>query len=168
MAFKPSIVAKPLDPTAAPYLGFPLTEIVLEQDNGEGAVIPIVPPADNRDKILEATDGVDKQVVRRKLNTVEMGIDYISADKKALIERLYHDGRTVYNGLPNPFVATRYHSLIVERETLPECFEVSAWTDDGLIMGLRHKTVEVEGVQFHPESILTVVGKRLLRNFLDG
>ena len=82
--------------------------------------------------------------------------------------QIYHDGRTIYRELPDPFIATRYHSLIVERETLPECFEVSAWTDDGLIMGVRHKTIEVEGVQFHPESILTVVGKRLLRNFLDG
>jgi len=79
---------------------------------------------------------------------------------------IHHDGRTLYEGLPNPFVATRYHSLIVKRETLPEVLEVSAWTEDGVIMGLRHRQFLVEGVQFHPESILTSVGKDLLRNFL--
>jgi len=77
-----------------------------------------------------------------------------------------HDGRTIFAGLPNPFTATRYHSLIVERESLPECLEVSATSPDGLIMGLRHKEMKVEGVQFHPESVLTEVGKQLLANFL--
>ena len=77
-----------------------------------------------------------------------------------------HDGRTIFRDLPNPFEATRYHSLIVKRQTLPECFEVSAETDQGEIMGMRHKTLGVEGVQFHPESILTSAGKDLLRNFL--
>ncbi|MCP9452095.1 MAG: aminodeoxychorismate/anthranilate synthase component II [Nitrospira sp.] len=77
-----------------------------------------------------------------------------------------HDGRTIYRSLPNPFEATRYHSLIVDRATLPECFEISAETDEGEIMGIRHKTLGAEGVQFHPESILTTVGKDLLRNFL--
>ncbi|MCP9454954.1 MAG: aminodeoxychorismate/anthranilate synthase component II [Nitrospira sp.] len=77
-----------------------------------------------------------------------------------------HDGRTIYRSLPNPFEATRYHSLIVDRATLPECFEISADTDEGEIMGIRHKTLGAEGVQFHPESILTIVGKDLLRNFL--
>jgi len=77
-----------------------------------------------------------------------------------------HDGRTIFNGLPKPFIATRYHSLIVESETLPDCFEVSAWTDDGIVMGLRHKSHPTEGVQFHPESILTAEGKKLLKNFL--
>ena len=77
-----------------------------------------------------------------------------------------HDGRTVYAGLPNPFPATRYHSLIVERQSLPDCLEISASSPDGLIMGLRHKQMKVEGVQFHPESILTDAGKRLLANFL--
>jgi anthranilate synthase/aminodeoxychorismate synthase-like glutamine amidotransferase len=77
-----------------------------------------------------------------------------------------HDGRTIYRSLPNPFDATRYHSLIVNRENLPESLEVSAETAEGEIMGLRHKTLGVEGVQFHPESILTTVGKDLLRNFL--
>lgn len=77
-----------------------------------------------------------------------------------------HDGRTVFAGLPNPFPATRYHSLIVERATLPACLEMSATSPDGLIMGLRHKKAKVEGVQFHPESILTNSGKQLLANFL--
>jgi anthranilate synthase/aminodeoxychorismate synthase-like glutamine amidotransferase len=77
-----------------------------------------------------------------------------------------HDGRTIYRSLPNPFDATRYHSLIVNRENLPDSLEVSAETSEGEIMGLRHKTLGVEGVQFHPESILTSVGKDLLRNFL--
>jgi anthranilate synthase/aminodeoxychorismate synthase-like glutamine amidotransferase len=79
---------------------------------------------------------------------------------------VHHDGRTIFAGLPSPFVATRYHSLIVERASLPECLEVSAWTDDGVVMGLRHRSFPIEGVQFHPESILTHAGKPLLRNFL--
>lgn len=77
-----------------------------------------------------------------------------------------HDQRTIFRDLPNPFEATRYHSLIVRRETLPSCLEVTAETDEGEIMGLRHRTLTVEGVQFHPESILTRPGKHLLRNFL--
>ena len=77
-----------------------------------------------------------------------------------------HDGKTIFAGLPNPFEATRYHSLIVKRETLPACLEISAETDEGEIMGIRHKEYKVEGVQFHPESILTTVGKDLLRNFI--
>jgi anthranilate synthase/aminodeoxychorismate synthase-like glutamine amidotransferase len=79
---------------------------------------------------------------------------------------IHHDGRTIYNKLPNPFTATRYHSLVVERESLPACLEVSAWTEDGVVMGLRHRELPVEGVQFHPESILTDQGKLLLRCFL--
>jgi anthranilate synthase/aminodeoxychorismate synthase-like glutamine amidotransferase len=78
-----------------------------------------------------------------------------------------HDGRTVFAGLPDPFTATRYHSLIVAKESVPDCLEVSAWTDDGIVMGLRHRSHPLEGVQFHPESILTSTGKDLLRNFLD-
>ncbi len=88
---------------------------------------------------------------------------YLMHGKTSMI---HHDGRTIFAGLPNPFEATRYHSLIVRRETLPSSLEVSAWTDDGIIMGLRHKQHKVEGVQFHPESILTGAGKDLLRNFL--
>ena len=79
---------------------------------------------------------------------------------------IHHDGRGVFAGLPNPFEATRYHSLVVHRDGLPDCLEVSAWTADGLVMGLRHRAAPVEGVQFHPESILTTVGKGLLANFL--
>jgi anthranilate synthase/aminodeoxychorismate synthase-like glutamine amidotransferase len=81
--------------------------------------------------------------------------------------RILHDGRTIFRGIDNPFVATRYHSLIVERESLPEDLEISATTSDGLIMGLRHRHFNCEGVQFHPESIMTADGKRLLRNFLE-
>ncbi len=77
-----------------------------------------------------------------------------------------HDGKTIFRGLPNPFPATRYHSLIVQREGLPDCLEISATSPDGLIMGLRHREMKVEGVQFHPESILTDAGKQLLGNFL--
>ena len=80
--------------------------------------------------------------------------------------QIKHDRKTIFRSLPNPFEATRYHSLIVNRTNLPDCFEISAETADGEIMGLRHKTLGVEGVQFHPESILTTVGKDLLRNFL--
>ena len=79
---------------------------------------------------------------------------------------IHHNGKTIFEGLPNPFEATRYHSLIIKRETLPECLEITAWTDMNEIMGVRHKEFIVEGVQFHPESILTKVGKDLLRNFL--
>jgi anthranilate synthase/aminodeoxychorismate synthase-like glutamine amidotransferase len=77
-----------------------------------------------------------------------------------------HDGRGIFTGLPNPFTATRYHSLAVRADTVPSTLEVSAWADDGEIMALRHRRFPVEGVQFHPESILTVEGKRLLANFL--
>jgi len=77
-----------------------------------------------------------------------------------------HDGKTIFQGLANPFPATRYHSLIVERESLPACLEISASSPDGLIMGLRHRKWKVEGVQFHPESVLTEAGKQLLANFL--
>jgi len=80
---------------------------------------------------------------------------------------IHHDGKTIFQSLPDPFTATRYHSLIVEKKTLPDCLEISAWTDQDEIMGLRHKEYKVEGVQFHPESILTEVGKKLLSNFLS-
>jgi anthranilate synthase/aminodeoxychorismate synthase-like glutamine amidotransferase len=79
---------------------------------------------------------------------------------------IHHDGKTVFEGLPNPFEATRYHSLLIKKETLPDCLEITAWTDLEEIMGVRHREFLVEGVQFHPESILTKVGKDLLRNFL--
>jgi len=79
---------------------------------------------------------------------------------------IHHDGRGVFVGLPNPFEATRYHSLIVEKETLPGVLELTAWTEEGEVMGVRHREYRVEGVQFHPESILTRAGHDLLRNFL--
>jgi len=79
-----------------------------------------------------------------------------------------HDGKTIFSGMSNPFEATRYHSLLVRRDTLPACLQISAWTDEGEIMGLRHRQHAIEGVQFHPESILTTEGKRLLANFLGG
>jgi anthranilate synthase/aminodeoxychorismate synthase-like glutamine amidotransferase len=80
---------------------------------------------------------------------------------------IYHDGRSIFRSLPRPFEATRYHSLVIRRETLPDCLELSAETDDGVIMGVRHRELAIEGVQFHPESILTHEGKRLLANFLS-
>lgn len=80
---------------------------------------------------------------------------------------IFHDGKTIFKGLPNPFPATRYHSLIIKRETLPSCLEVSAWTAEGEIMAIRHKELPVEGVQFHPESIMTTAGKELLQNFIN-
>ncbi len=81
--------------------------------------------------------------------------------------KLEHNNVGVFKGLENPFTVTRYHSLVVERESLPDCLEITAWTDDGEIMGLRHKEMAIEGVQFHPESILTEHGHDLLQNFLD-
>ena len=81
--------------------------------------------------------------------------------------RIYHDGQSIYAGLPNPFEATRYHSLIVDTGSLPECLEISAWTKQGEIMGLRHREYEVEGVQFHPESILTGSGCQMIENFIN-
>lgn len=82
------------------------------------------------------------------------------------ISLIHHDGKTIFSGLPSPFEATRYHSLVIKKETLPDCLEITAWTDTGEIMGVRHREFVIEGVQFHPESILTTVGKDLLRNFL--
>jgi anthranilate synthase/aminodeoxychorismate synthase-like glutamine amidotransferase len=80
--------------------------------------------------------------------------------------KINNDGRTIFKGLPNPFVAGRYHSLILDRNSLPDCLEISAETEEGEIMGIRHKEYPLEGVQFHPESVLTPNGKRILKNFL--
>ncbi len=84
------------------------------------------------------------------------------------VSEIHHRGQSVFEGLPDPFIATRYHSLIVERDSLPDCLEITAETDDGVIMGLRHRNMAVDGVQFHPESILTGEGKNLLQNFLNA
>lgn len=89
---------------------------------------------------------------------------YLMHGKTSMIS---HDGNGVFKGLPNPFRATRYHSLIIERETLSPDLEITATSEDGLIMGIRHKTLPVEGVQFHPESIFTDTGKTIIQNFLD-
>jgi para-aminobenzoate synthetase component 2 len=90
--------------------------------------------------------------------------DRLMHGKSSLI---YHDGRTIYRSLPNPFEAIRYHSLLIDRKDFPECLEISAETKEGEIMGVRHKRFEIEGVQFHPESIMTLGGKILLKNFLE-
>jgi len=81
--------------------------------------------------------------------------------------QIFHDNKTIFNGVPNPFIATRYHSLIVQRNSVPDCLEISAETKDGIVMALRHKEYPVEGVQFHPESILTETGKNLFINFFS-
>ncbi|PKN89294.1 MAG: anthranilate/aminodeoxychorismate synthase component II [Deltaproteobacteria bacterium HGW-Deltaproteobacteria-1] len=126
--------------------------------------------------------GITVDVVREFYKTVPlMGIclghqsigyafggDIVRADRimHGKTSAVQHDGKTIFTGLPNPFTAGRYHSLVVRPETLPSCLEVSARTDEGEIMGLRHKEYPVEGIQFHPESVLTPQGKRILRNFL--
>jgi para-aminobenzoate synthetase component 2 len=96
------------------------------------------------------------------------GGDVVSAPQimHGKTSEIFHDGRTIFKGLPTPFRATRYHSLVVSPESLPDCLEISARTSDGIIMGLRHREVLVEGVQFHPESILTDIGMKLLSNFV--
>ncbi|CCW35034.1 anthranilate synthase, component II [Chthonomonas calidirosea] len=81
--------------------------------------------------------------------------------------KIYHDGKGVFTDLPNPFEATRYHSLVIRRETMPECLQITAHTAEGEVMGVRHKSYPIEGVQFHPESVLTEVGKQILMNFLS-
>ena len=96
------------------------------------------------------------------------GGDVVRADRlmHGKTSPIHHSGKSVFAGMPDPFEATRYHSLIVKRETLPDCLEITAWTEEGEIMGLQHREHPVHGVQFHPESILTQDGKRLLENFL--
>jgi para-aminobenzoate synthetase component 2 len=96
------------------------------------------------------------------------GGDVVRADRlmHGKTSPIHHNGTSVFKGLPSPFEATRYHSLIVKRETLPDCLEITAWTEEGEIMGLRHKEHPVHGVQFHPESILTEHGKQMLETFL--
>jgi len=86
--------------------------------------------------------------------------------KHGKLSDIHHDGKGLFIGLPNPFPAIRYHSLAIMRDNLPDCLEVSAWTSSGILMGVRHRQFQVEGIQFHPESIMTAVGKDLLSNFL--
>jgi anthranilate synthase/aminodeoxychorismate synthase-like glutamine amidotransferase len=128
--------------------------------------------------------GISVDVVRRFSGTVPIlgvclghqAIGHAFGAKVVRAGRLMHgktspilnDGRTLFKGLPNPFAAGRYHSLLVERESLPPCLEVSAETAEGEVMAVRHREYPVEGIQFHPESILTPQGKRILRNFLGG
>ena len=99
---------------------------------------------------------------------VAFGGEVVRADRlmHGKTSMIHHNGSSIFHSLPNPFEATRYHSLVVKRETVPECLEVTAETAEGEIMGLRHRTLGAEGVQFHPESILTAAGMDLLRNFL--
>jgi anthranilate synthase/aminodeoxychorismate synthase-like glutamine amidotransferase len=126
--------------------------------------------------------GISVEVIRQFGTTIPIlgvclghqAIGYAFGAEVVRAQRIMHgktstvinDGRTIFKGLPNPFVAGRYHSLIVERNSLPDCLEVSAETEDGEIMAIRHKEYPVEGVQFHPESVLTPNGKRVLKNFL--
>jgi len=93
-------------------------------------------------------------------------IDHAGEIKHGKLSDIHHDGKGIFAGLPNPFSAIRYHSLAVMRDSLPGCLEVSAWTSTGILMGVRHRQFYVEGIQFHPESIMTTVGKDLLSNFL--
>jgi len=94
-------------------------------------------------------------------------VDRASELKHGKSSLIHHDGKGLFTGLPNPFSAIRYHSLAVMNDNLPDCLEVSAWTSNGIIMGLRHRQFPTEGVQFHPESIMTEVGKDLLKNFIN-
>jgi anthranilate synthase/aminodeoxychorismate synthase-like glutamine amidotransferase len=93
-------------------------------------------------------------------------VEHAGEIKHGKTSLIHHDGKGVFKGIQNPFPAVRYHSLAVKRESLPECLEVSAWTENDIIMGIRHRKYPVEGVQFHPESIMTGAGKDLLKNFL--
>ncbi|MEE9614443.1 MAG: aminodeoxychorismate/anthranilate synthase component II [Thermodesulfobacteriota bacterium] len=97
------------------------------------------------------------------------GAEVVRADRlmHGKTSMVHHDGKTIFSGIENPFEANRYHSLILKKDTIPDCFEISAWTDTDEVMGIRHKEHTLEGVQFHPESILTGEGKNILRNFLD-
>ncbi len=103
------------------------------------------------------------QCIGESFGGIVMGAGEIMHGKTSLI---HHDGKGVFLGIPSPFMAIRYHSLVIQNETLPDELEVSAWTDNGIIMGVRHKSFPVEGIQFHPESIMTEYGKELLSNFL--
>jgi anthranilate synthase/aminodeoxychorismate synthase-like glutamine amidotransferase len=127
--------------------------------------------------------GITVDVIRRFYRTIPImgvclghqsigyafGADVVRADRimHGKTSPIINDGRTIFTGLPNPFVAGRYHSLILKRDTLPAELEITAETDEGEVMGVRHREYPLEGIQFHPESVLTPQGKRILRNFLD-
>lgn len=104
------------------------------------------------------------QCIGESFGGIVIGAGEIMHGKTSLI---HHDGKGVFLGIPTPFRAIRYHSLVIQNESLPDELEVSAWTDNGIIMGVRHKSLPVEGIQFHPESIITEYGKELLSNFLN-
>ncbi|MGD2110878.1 MAG: aminodeoxychorismate/anthranilate synthase component II [Phycisphaerae bacterium] len=127
-----------------------------------GICIELVQALGNEFPILGICLG--HQVIGEAYGAEVTRADRVIHGKTSLI---HHDGQTIFENIASPFPATRYHSLLVSRRGLPDCLEVSAWTDDGLIMGLRHKELPVEGVQFHPESILTCEGPRLLANFAN-
>ena len=128
--------------------------------------------------------GITVEVIRTYHKEIPMlgvclghqAIGYAFGGNIVRAERLMHgktsqirsDGKTIYRGLPNPFVAGRYHSLIMEKSSVPDCLMVTAETEEGEIMGVRHREYPVEGIQFHPESILTPNGKRIIKNFLEG
>jgi len=137
----------------------------------------VISPGPGRPETAGITLEVIRQFVKTPILGVCLGHQAIARAFGATISRarnlmhgktsaIWHDGQTIFAGLPSPFTATRYHSLVVAPSSLPSCLEVSAWTEDGEIMGLRHKKYPLEGVQFHPESILSEFGKLLLTNFL--
>lgn len=145
-AFEPSALVISPGPGTPEQAGISIDSI-----NRLGSKIPVLGVCLGHQAIAVAYGGMIK------------GADRIMHGKTSLI---HHDSRYMYGELPNPFEAVRYHSLAVDRQSLPGCFEISAWTEDGEIMGIRHREYRMEGVQFHPESILTKLGERLLRNFL--
>ena len=149
LAMRPELIVLspgPCDPAAA-GICIPLTKAAASAD------VPLLGVCLGHQAIGEAFGG---KVVRcHEIVHGKMGM-------------MHHHNGGIFNGLPSPFAATRYHSLVVERESLPECLEVTAWLEDGTIMGLRHREKLIEGVQFHPESIASEHGHQLLKNFLDA
>ncbi len=129
--------------------------------NEAGVSIPMIERYCNQVPILGVCLG--HQSIGQAFGGKIIHAKQIMHGKTALIS---HNGTGVFHGLPNPFTATRYHSLVIEHESLPDCLEITAWAADGEIMGVRHKTLAIQGVQFHPESILTEHGHKLLGNFL--
>jgi anthranilate synthase component II len=127
-----------------------------------GITVPLIREAAARTRLLGVCLGL--QAIGEAFGGRVVRAPVIFHGKTSLV---LHDGRGLFRGVPSPFTAMRYHSLILERESLPSCLEVSAWTGDGVVMGIRHRTLPLEGVQFHPESILTVEGAKLLANFLE-